>query len=496
MDIQLPTYEQIHEAYQTGEEAVLQLFATVSTQVEELVAHIQQLHEVIQQLQDQVQKTSRNSSKPPSSDGLKKPPPRPKSLRKPGQKPNGGQPGHLGHTLRQVEDPERVEVHEVITCQTCQASLEEVEEERREKRQVFDIPAVHIEVTEHQVVVKVCPQCGTINQAEFPSDVTHPTQYGANVKAHATYFTNYHHLPLDRTAQLFEDVFGQRISEAVILGANAEGAVQVSPSNEVVKQHLIDADVAHFDESGLRVEGKGQWLHVASTPELTYYEVQPKRGKEGMDAIGILPEFHGTAVHDHWKSYFTYTQCDHSLCNAHHLRELEFVSEQYQQTWAKEMGDFLREINTTVKQTRLTSDHLEAHQLAEFARRYDEILEAGFRANPPPAEDKSQPKKRGKRKQSPPKNLLDRLEQKKPEVLRFMYDFRVPFDNNQGERDIRMMKVKQKVSGTFRTTAGAERFCRIRGYLSTVRKQGLNVLDALKKAFQGNPFLPEEERSA
>ncbi len=496
MDIQLPTYEQIHEAYQTGEEAVLQLFATVSTQVEELVAHIQQLHEVIQQLQDQVQKTSRNSSKPPSSDGLKKPPPRPKSLRKSGQKPNGGQPGHLGHTLRQVEDPQRVEVHEVITCQTCQASLEEVEEARREKRQVFDIPAVHIEVTEHQVVVKVCPQCGTINQAEFPSDVTHSTQDGANVKAHTTYFTNYHHLPLDRTAQLFEDVFGQRISEAVILGANAEGAIQVSPSNEVVKQHLIDADVAHFDESGLRVEGKGQWQHVASTPELTYYEVQPKRGKEGMDAIGILPEFHGTAVHDHWKSYFTYTQCDHSLCNAHHLRELEFVSEQYQQTWAQEMGDFLREINTTVKQTRLTSDHLEAHQLAEFARRYDEILETGFRANPPPAADKSQPKKRGKRKQSPPKNLLDRLEQKKPEVLRFMYDCRVPFDNNQGERDIRMMKVKQKVSGTFRTTAGAERFCRIRGYLSTVRKQGLNVLDALKKAFQGNPVLPEEERSA
>lgn len=496
MDIKLPTHEQIHEACQAGEEAVQELLATVSTQVEELVSHIQQLHEVIQQLRDQVQKSSRNSSKPPSSDGVKKPTRRPTSLRKPGQKPNGGQLGHPGHTLRQVEYPDTVKVHDIHTCQTCQGSLKDVEEDRRETRQVFDIPALHIEVTEHQVVVKMCPYCGTVNQAEFPSDVTHPTQYGANVKAHATYFTNYHHLPLDRTAQLFEDVFGQRVSEAVILGANAEGAVQVMPSNEAVKQQLITADVEHFDESGLRVEGKGQWLHVASTPELTYYEVHPKRGREAMDAIGILPEFQGTAVHDHWKSYFTYTQCTHSLCNAHHLRELEFVFEQYQQTWAKEMGDVLREINTAVNQTRPTSDHLEAPQLAEFERRYDEILEVGFRANPPPAVDESPLKKRGKRKQSPPKNLLDRLQQKKPEVLRFMVDFRIPFDNNQGERDIRMMKVKQKVSGTFRTTEGAERFCRIRGYLSTVRKQGMNVMDALKRAFQGNPFIPEEKKSA
>jgi transposase len=496
MDIQLPTHEQIHEAYQAGEEAVQELLATVSTQVEELVTHIQQLHEVIQQLRDQVQKTSRNSSKPPSSDGLKKPPRRPKSLRKPGQKANGGQKGHPGHTLHQVAQPDKIQVHEIHTCQTCQGGLDDVEEERRETRQVFDIPALHIEVTEHQVVVKVCPQCGTVNQAAFPSDVTHPAQYGATVKAQAAYFTNYHHLPLDRTAQLFEDVFGQRVSEAVILGANAEGAIHVMPSNEAVKQQLINAEVGHFDESGLRVEGKGHWLHVASTPELTYYEVHPKRGQEAMDEIGILPEFQGTAVHDHWKSYFTYTQCHHSLCNAHHLRELDFVFEQYHQNWANEMGKLLREINTTVKQTRPTSDHLDAHQLAEFERRYDEILEVGFRANPPPPEDESQPKKRGKRKQTPPKNLLDRLQGKKPEVLRFMYDFRVPFDNNQGERDIRMMKVKQKVSGTFRTTTGAERFCRIRGYLSTVRKQGLNVLEALKRAFQGNPFIPEGETSA
>jgi transposase len=494
MDIQLPTPEQIHEAYQAGEEAVQQLFATVIAQVEQVVSHVQELHDVIHHLQDQLQKNSRNSSKPPSSDGLKKP--RTRSLRKPGQRPNGGQPGHPGQTLQQVEHPDRVRVHEVDVCQRCQHSLEQVEEERREKRQVFDIPALHIEVTEHQRVVKVCPHCGTVNMAAFPSEVSQPVQYGPTVKAHAAYLTNYHFLSLERTAQFFEDVFGQRVSEGVIENANVDGAVKVLPSNEAVKQHLLDSAVVNFDESGLRVKGKGQWLHVASTPELTYYEVHEKRGQVAMDAIGILPEFHGTAVHDHWKSYFTYTACDHSLCNAHHLRELEFVSEQYQQNWASEMGTLLREINIAVNQTRPVSDHLEAQQLAEFERRYDEILEVGFRANPPPAEDETQPKKRGKRKQSPPKNLLDRLHGKKPEVLRFMYDFRVPFDNNQGERDIRMMKVKQKVSGMFRTTAGAELFCRIRGYLSTARKQGVNVLDALKMAFQGNPFLPEQERSA
>ena len=489
MEIKLPTQKEIHEAYQAGEETVQRLFATVSAQVAQLASHVQELHEEIQQLRDQVQKNSRNSGKPPSSDGLKTP--RTKSLRKPGQRPNGGQPGHPGQTLCQVEYPDRVTVHEVHMCQGCQGSLDDVEEEQREKRQVFDIPALHIEVTEYQSVVKVCPQCGTVNRGEFPSGVSQPTQYGMNVKAHAAYLSNYHHLPLDRTAQLFEDVFGQRVSEGVILGANGEGAEQVTPSNDVVKQHLIEAEVAHFDETGLRVEGKGQWLHVASTPELTYYEVHPKRGREAMDAIGILPEFHGTAVHDHWTSYFTYMQCGHGLCNAHHLRELEFVAEQYQQSWAKEMGDLLREINTEVNQTRLTSDHLEAQQLAEFACRYDKVLEEGFRANPPPAEDESHPKKRGKRKQSPPKNLLDRLQEKKPDVLRFMYDFRVPFDNNQGERDIRMMKVKQKVSGTFRTKAGAEQFCRIRGYISTARKHGVNVLEALKMAFQGTPFLPD-----
>jgi transposase len=490
MNITLPTPEEMHDAYQAGEVAVQQLFAAVTVQVTHLASQVQELHAVIPQLRDQVEKNSRNSSKPPSSDGVKKP--RTRSLRKPGQRRTGGQPGHFGQTLQQVAHPDRVKVHKVDECQTCQRSLHEVAEERREIRQVFDLPALHIEVTAHQSIVKVCPRCGTVTMATFPSDVSQPVQYGPKVKAHAAYLTNYHYLSLERTAQFFEDVFGHRVSEGVIVNANVDGAAKVMPSNEAIKQRLVDSAVVDFDESGLRVAGKGQWLHVASTPELTYYGVHEKRGQAAMDAIGILPAFQGTAVHDQWKPYFTYTTCDHSLCNAHHLRELQFVIEQYGQPWAKDMDTLLRDIQTDVKHTRMSRKRaqLEPKKLRGYDARYDEILEKGFRANPPPAEDEQLPKKRGKRKQSPPKNRLDRLQHYKTEVLRFMYDFRVPFDNNQGERDIRMVKLKQKVSGSFRTRAGAEQFCRIRGYISTVRKHGVNVLDALKMAFESTPFLP------
>lgn len=249
MTITLPTPEEIHEAYQAGEEPVQQLFATVIVQVKQVVSQIQELQDVIQELQDQIQKNSRNSSKPPSSDGVKKP--RTRSLRKPGQRPNGGQPGHPGHPLQQVEHPDRVMVHEVDICQTCQSSLEKGEGERREARQVSDIPALHLEVTEHQGIVKVCPHCGTVNMAAFPADVSQPVQYGSTVKAHATYLTNYHFLSLERTAQFFEDVFGQRGSEGVIEHANVDGAAKVMPSHDAVKQHLLDSAVVNFDESGL-----------------------------------------------------------------------------------------------------------------------------------------------------------------------------------------------------------------------------------------------------
>jgi transposase len=287
---------------------------------------------------------------------------------------------------------------------------------------------------------------------------------------------------------LLGDFYGHTPAEALILDANAAVVDQIEPRVEATWQKLIASPVVQFDESGLRVEGKLNWLHVASTELLTYYSVHPKRGQDGMRAMGILPVFQGRALHDHWKSYFTFDHCQHALCNAHHLRELQFIVDQYQQSWAEEMSHVLFDIKAEIDAAPLEQMSLAPERLTHFEQRYDELIGQGLEANPPPANPP--PKKRRRKKQSPPKNLLDRLRQFKPQVLAFMYDFRVPFDNNLAERDVRMVKIKQKVSGAFRTRTGAEIFCAIRSYISTVRKHGLNVIDAIYDALSGNPFIP------
>jgi transposase len=492
-DLELLSAAEVHAAYLEGESAIVallqgwtnRLVAVVNEQEESL----QRLQERIHGLEDQLAKNSGNSGKPPSSDGYQKP--APKSLRKRHGRKSGGQVGHVGYTLKAVERPDRVEVHQVSKCNRCQTWLKRVEVTGYEKRQVFDVPRVHIEVTEHQAEIKICPHCGEVCKAVFPEEITQPVQYGNEIKSQAVYLNQYQLLPLERTAEAFEALYGQSVAEGTLVDACQEVAEVISKPNLAIKEQLIEhEEVVHFDETGVRVEGKLYWLHSASTPQLTFYAIHPKRGSLAMDAIGILPALKGRAMHDDWPSYFKYNG-QHALCNAHHLRRLEFLLEQYPQKWVGEMMDLLVQMKEAVDRAKVASrSHLTRRQLTAFEKSYDRLVQKGLRANGPPRRPEGQPRKRGRLKQTPARNLLLEFKTYQQAVLAFLYDFKVPFDNNQAERDIRMMKLKQKVSGCFRTTQGAEIFCQIRAYLSTARKNGQNALDALRLAFAGSPYLP------
>ncbi|MGB7416753.1 MAG: IS66 family transposase [Thermosynechococcaceae cyanobacterium] len=463
----------IRAIYHQGEDAV--------------VALVSSLIERIEHLEERLIKDSHNSHKPPSGEGFKK---RTQSLRGKSNRKSGGQKGHRGHTLQWSETVDAVVIYPVNECQSCGFSLAEVVAIEHDLRQVHELPPLALEVIEHQAEVKYCEHCQSLSRGTFPIDVTNVVQYGSHLKGLMVYLMDAQLLPFERTSDLLRDIFGCQVSEGTLSNTRSSCFEKLEAIESLIKSHIEKARVGHFDETGLRVNSKLWWLHVACTDGLTYYFIHAKRGTAAMDAMDILPNFTGTSIHDGWKSYARY-DCAHGLCNAHHLRELRFVVERYEQAWAKEMMTLLVEIKTQVESAKADGfDPLSAEHVEAFEQQYQRVLADGFKANPSPPMDESAPKKRGKRKQSLPKNLLDRLERHQAAVLAFMHDFQVPFDNNQAERDIRMMKLKQKISGCFRSFVGAQQFCRIRGYISTLRKQGIPVLDSLKSVFAGHPVVP------
>lgn len=442
------------------------------------------LKDEIKVLKNQLSLNSRNSSKPPSSDGFKKVS---KSLREKSNKKPGGQSGHDGNTLKMVEIPDEIKIHNIESCISCGMELTGIPEIK--KRQVFDLPEIKIKVTEHQVEVRVC-KCGCVNEKKFPIGVDKPVQYGSGIKSFIAYLNNYQLIPYDRAAELIEDIFGHKISKGTLYNTNEE-LYEKLEINEIERKDLITASkVVNFDETGSYVSKIRKWLHVACTVYLTYYQVHKNRGKEAIDEIGILPNYKGTAVHDHYQSYNSY-KCEHGFCNVHHLRELKFVSEQESAIWAGQMKGLLSEIKQAVDLAKDNSkENLEPIELFDFENRYQNILEEGLKFYPIINEPSN---KRGRKAQPKGKNLLDRLIDFREATLAFMYNFEIPFDNNQAERDIRMMKVKQKISGCFRSQDGANFFARIRGYISTSKKNGLNILEAIKMAFDDKPFSPAHD---
>ncbi|MEK7295130.1 MAG: IS66 family transposase [Actinomycetota bacterium] len=442
----------------------------------------------INKLEGQLSKDSRNSSKPPSSDGYSKP--TPKSLRGPSHRKPGGQMNHPGETLQLAENPHETVRHTTgKRCQGCDHRLPDAAT-WVVRRQVFDLPPVTPIITEHQVEVKVCPGCGLENRGQFPARVGGIVNYGPRLKSLALYLLNQQLIPYERTCAIFSDLFSISVSPGTLATMNGQAFENLKAVSEVIATGIADSSIAHFDESGLRVNGSLHWLHSASTDLLTHYAVHSKRGISAMDAIGILPVFHGRAIHDHWFPYFDYTDMSHGLCNAHHLRELIFIAEEEKEKWAGEMKALLLEIRSAVEVSKAQGKNQFGRQRQHiFRNQYHKILRRGqrYHQNLTPLPSTGS---RGRQRQRPGKNLLDRLRGKEEETLAFMVDFNVPFTNNRAEQDIRMIKLKQKISGCFRSFQGAEIFCRIRSYISTARKQGWNVLEALEGIAQGMPRMP------
>lgn len=479
-----------------AEEELIQLRAEnqqLREQVERLNEQVSQRDELIEQLIQRVNelekrlaKDSHNSSLPPSSDRFVRQK-KTRSLRQRSGKKTGGQTGHPGATLTMSEQPDAVIALAVTECHCCQADLSAIEASSMERRQVVDLPPPRVQITEYQAEGKPCPHCQRYTRAAFPAGVSAPVQYGPRVGTMAVYLLIQQLLPWNRTSEVLAELAGVQMSEGTLAALVARTAKHLEEVEEQIKAALRLAPVIHQDETGLYVKNRRGWMHGTSTKTLTHYQMHPSRGQKALEANGILPGFRGVSVHDCWAAYFHYG-CQHALCLVHILRELTFLAEELGLWWAAKLKRLLWEMKQATEEARTHGQScLSPPALATFTARFVRLLSEGDQVHPRVPTPAG---KRGKAKQHPGRNLLDRLRKHQDAVLRFLNNLEVPFDNNLAEQDIRMVKVQQKVSGSFRSTQGAVSFCRIRGYISTLRKQGLHVFSALEATLRGQPLLP------
>ena len=390
--------------------------------------------------------------------------------------------------MNKVEDPDEIICHRLHKCKYCGHNIEESELIDYKTRQEFNI-VVRRKVTEHRAEIKKCPYCNCKNKADFPELITKPVQYGITVLSTAIYLRNYQLIPYNRIKNLFGDIFGLKISSGTLIKAEKMLYHKLKGVINHIKKKLIKEDVIHGDETGINVNGRREQCHLISTKKYTYYFHHRSRGFKAMNKMGVLPKYRGIVVHDFWKSYFKY-KCEHALCNVHIQRELDNIYKKYEQKWAEEMSDLLYEIKEQASCARKLESKIDEDTIKTFIEKYHSILTKGFEDNPPPEISKDDVVKRGIKARSKARNLLDRLAKYEKEILRFATDLRVPFSNNQAERDLRMITIQQKISGNFRKQHGADVFCRIRGYISTLIKNNIPVIGSLDKAIEDVPPLP------
>jgi transposase len=448
-------------------------------EIEALIAaqaqEIARLRAEVAELRRRLDLDSTTSSKPPSSDGLRKKPRLLGSLRGQSGKASGGQPGHKGGTLKRVAAPDRVVRHAAVVCRHCRAALTASMQSGVEKRQVFDLAERLIEVTEHEAVIYACPHCRGVTRAAFPDGVISPTQYGERIRAAAVYLNVGQLLPEDRTAQTLSDLFGAPlVCPASLTAWGRKKAEDLDGVYQAIGTRVGRAKVRCLDETGFRIAGSLQWLHTTSSQDYTFYRVGAARGDipEGLKG--------GVVVHDHFRPYAALTNADHAFCNAHHLRELQALIDIDKEPWALAMRHVLIDAAKAVRQAKQAGESaLEPERLRGFVDRYWQAVREGLAFHRAlPAFDPSK-RSNKRKKQRPGHNLLIRFRTFKDETLRFLVDFDVPFTNNLAEQDLRMTKVKMKISGSFRTFEGARVFVRLRSIVSTARKQGCNILRAL-----------------